>query len=65
MEQSKIDRINELARKSRTAELSEEEKDEQKALREEYVNSFRNNLRSTLDTLVIVDEDGNRKPLKK
>lgn len=65
MEQSKIDRINELARKSRSTGLSEKEKDEQKALREEYVSAFRNNLRSTLDTLVIVDEEGNRKPLKK
>lgn len=65
MKQSKIDRINELARKSRTVELNDEEKAEQKALREEYVSAFRNNLRSTLDTLVIVDEEGNRKPLKK
>ena len=38
MEQKKIDRINELSRKSRTPEgLTEAEKAEQKALREEYL----------------------------
>ncbi|MEG1994609.1 MAG: DUF896 domain-containing protein [Oscillospiraceae bacterium] len=65
MEQSKIDRISELSRKSRSVGLTDEEKNEQKLLREEYIGAFRSNLRSTLDTLVIVDEEGNRKPLKK
>lgn len=65
MKQSKIDRINELAKKSREIGLTEEEKLEQKNLRQEYVNAFRNNLRSTLDTLVIVDENGNKKRVKK
>lgn len=36
MEQSKIERINELARKARLQPLSEEEAAEQKALRLEY-----------------------------
>ena len=65
MEQKKIDRINELAKKSRAVGLSEEEKSEQKALRQEYIDAFRGNLRSTLDTIVIVDENGNKKSLKK
>lgn len=65
MEQSRIDRINELARKSRQEGLTELEKEEQKSLRQEYINAFRGNLKSTLDTLVIVDENGNRKPLKR
>ena len=42
MEQSRIDRINELARKSRTEEgLTPEEKEEQARLRQEYVAAFR------------------------
>ena len=37
MDKAKIDRINELGRLSKTRELTEEEKKEQKALREEYL----------------------------
>lgn len=37
MEKIKVDRINELGRLSRERELNEEEKAEQKALREEYL----------------------------
>lgn len=60
MDQSKIDRINELARKSRETELTEAEKEEQQKLRQEYITAFRNNLRGTLDNIVIVDENGNK-----
>ena len=41
MEKIKVDRINELARLSKERELTEEEKAEQKALREEYMAEFR------------------------
>lgn len=44
MEQAKIDRINELARESKNRELTDEEKKEQKVLRQEYVQAFRNSL---------------------
>ena len=37
MEKAKIDRINELARLSKTRELTEKETKEQKDLREEYL----------------------------
>ena len=37
MEKTKIDRINELGRISKVRELTEEERAEQKALREEYL----------------------------
>ena len=37
MEKAKIDRINELGRLSKERELTETEKAEQKALREEYL----------------------------
>ena len=46
MEQKKIDRINELFAKSKTKEgLTETEKAEQKALREEYLAEYRKMLR--------------------
>ena len=66
MEQSKIDRINFLARKSRTEEgLTEEEKAEQKMLREEYVASFKRSLVSQLENTYIVDENGDKRKLGK
>ena len=45
MEKEKIDRINALYEKSKTEGLNEEEKAEQKALREEYIKEFRAGLR--------------------
>ena len=65
MEQHKIDRINELAKASRTRELTESEKAEQKQLRAEYIESYRNSLRSMLDNTYIQYEDGKRVKLKK
>ena len=61
MEQSKIDRINELARKQKSEGLTEEEKAEQFALRREYIESFKRSLTSQLDNMYIVDEQGNKK----
>lgn len=65
MEQTKIDRINELARKSRETGLTDEEKAEQKILREEYVQSFKRSLVSQLENTYIVDEKGNKKKVEK
>jgi len=66
MEQKRIDRINELARKSRTAEgLTEQEKQEQAVLRREYIDSVLGSLKAQLDSTVVVDENGNRHKLKK
>lgn len=65
MTQEKIDRINELAAKSRTAEgLTEAEKAEQAALRQEYRDGVMRNLRGQLDNIKIKDESGNIRPLK-
>ena len=65
MEQKKIDRINELSRKSRTPEgLTEEEKQEREVLRREYIDSFKRSLVSQLDNTYIVDEKGNKTALK-
>lgn len=66
MKQEKIDRINFLARKSRTPEgLTEKEKAEQAVLRREYIDSFKMSLTSQLDNTYIVDEKGNKKKVQK
>ncbi|MCQ2475978.1 MAG: DUF896 domain-containing protein [Clostridia bacterium] len=66
MIQEKIDRINELARKSRTTEgLTEEEKAEQKILRDEYIQSFKASLTGTLENTYIVDAKGNKTKVTK
>lgn len=57
MEQIKIDRINELARKSRVEPLSDGEKAEQTALRNEFRAAVKRNLTSQLDNIEIVDND--------
>lgn len=57
MKQERIDRINELARKSRTPEgLTELEKAEQTELRNEFRATIKANLTAQLDNIEIVDE---------
>ena len=63
MNQEKIARINELAKKSKEGPLTPEEAAEQKALREEYLAEFRAQFRATLENTVIQDPDGSRTPL--
>lgn len=58
MEQSKIDRINVLARKSKSEGLSETEKKEQDLLRKEFIADVRKNLRSQLEQIDVVNPDG-------
>ena len=53
-----IDRINELARKSKAEGLTEEEKAEQAKLRQEYIAAVRLNLRTQLDNINIQEKDG-------
>ena len=63
MEQAKIDRINELARKAKIAPLSEEEAAEQKALRAEYIAEFRASFTGILENTVVQYPDGSRTSL--
>ena len=63
MEKAKIERINELAKKSKTTPLTEEEKAEQKALREEYIRDFRAQFSGVLENTVIQYPDGSRTAL--
>ena len=63
MENNKLDRINELSRKSRVEPLSEDELAEQDVLRKEYIAGYRANLKKTLDNIEIVDTE--KKPTKR
>lgn len=71
----KIDRINELSRKSKAEGLSIEEAKEQTTLRKEYLSTFRSSMRETIENVQVIDPEGtdvtpekvknarNRKPL--
>ncbi|MBQ2392132.1 MAG: DUF896 domain-containing protein [Clostridia bacterium] len=61
MEQSKIDRINELAKLSRIRELTEAERKEQQTLRREYIDAFKASLTGILDNTTIQYPDGTKK----
>ena len=66
MVQEKLDRINALAKKSKTTEgLTEDEKAEQAQLRREYIDSFKASLIGQLDNTYIVDEKGNKRKLER
>ena len=58
MNQDKIDRINTLYHKSQSVGLTEEEKEEQKLLRKEYIEAIRRNMRRTLNNISIKEKDG-------
>ena len=58
MTQEKIQRINELYRKSQAEGLSEAEKKEQDLLRKEYIDSVKKNLRNQLNNIDMVNDDG-------
>lgn len=65
MEKAKMDRISELTALSRQRELTEEEKAERKALREEYLADWRRSTIDVLENTYIVDENGNKRKLEK
>lgn len=58
MTEQMITRINELYHKSQAEGLTPEEKKEQAALRQEYIAAVRGNLRSQLNNIDVVNEDG-------
>ena len=58
MEKEKIDRINELYRKSKAEGLTDAERKEQKILRQEYLELIRRNLRGQLNNIDIEEKDG-------
>ncbi len=60
-----VKRINELAKKSREQGLSDEEKEEQNRLRQEYIKRFRYGMENTLTNVYIMDENGNKRKIEK
>ncbi len=66
MVQEKVNRINELARKSKTPEgLTEAEKQEQKELRDEYIRDYRAQFTGILDNTYIQRPDGTKEKVER
>ncbi len=65
MEQSRIDRINELARLAKERPLTEEELAERDALRKEYIAAWRESTIAVLENTYIQTPDGKKHKLKK
>ena len=63
MDQPKIDRINELARKKKASGLTSEEEEEQRLLRAEYLEAIRASVKSALENTVVEYPDGEKIPL--
>ena len=59
MDRTKIERINFLARKSKADGLSEAEKAEQQALRDEYREFMRRGYMAQFENTYFIDKDGN------
>ena len=66
MEQTKIDRINALAKKAKSpGGLTPEEMVERDLLRREYIDAYRKNLEAQLENIRIVEPDGTKHRLPK
>lgn len=66
MDQKKIDRINELARRVKAGEtLTSEELAERDALRREYIAGVKASLTGQLDSIYIMEPDGTMRKLPK
>ena len=64
MENSKLERINELARLAKERELTEEELRERDVLRREYIEEWRRGAKAVLDNTYVMDRNGRKRPLK-
>lgn len=65
MDQKKIERINELARKAKKEPLSPAELAERDALRREYIDAVVGSLKGQLDHTYLVDQKGNKTKLQR
>ena len=65
MDRKKIERINFLARKAKNEGLTEEEKEEQSSLRNEYRQFMRNGYMAQFENTYIIDVYGNKRKLIK
>ena len=60
MEKAKIDRINELAHKSKNEGLTDTEKEEQRLLRHEFLAEIRADFKATLESIEIIEDSAQR-----
>jgi len=65
MEQTKLDRINELAREAKVRELTAEEIAERDVLRKEYIAEWRKSTIDLLENTYIQTPDGKKHKLQK
>ena len=64
VDQKKIDRINELARKNKAEGLTPAEIKERDALRKEYLANFRKNFRARLENIEVVSPEEHERRMK-
>ncbi|WP_217585525.1 DUF896 domain-containing protein [Lentibacillus saliphilus] len=55
----KLNRINELAHKSKNGGLTEAEAEERQTLREEYLKNVRSSFKNQFKTMTVIDPEGN------
>ena len=65
MENSKLNRINELAALAKQRELTEEEKAARDALRKEYIAEWRRGAEQVLENTYVIGPDGVKRKLEK
>ncbi len=65
MENSKLERINELARLARERELTAEERAEREVLRKEYIAEWRQGAIAVLENTYIQTPDGKKHKLQR
>ncbi len=58
LSKDKLNRISELANKSKKKGLTKSEKEEQRKLREEYLSEFRGAFKNHLKSIKVVDPEG-------
>lgn len=59
LSKTQLERINELARKSKKEGLTEAEAEEQKMLRKEYIQNVRKSFTNQMKTMTVIDPAGN------
>ena len=60
MEKAKIDRINELANKSKREGLTDAEKEEQRLLRQEFLAEIRADLKASLESIEFIEDSAQK-----
>ena len=60
MEKAKIDRINELAHKSRNEGLTDAEKEVQRLLRQEFLAEIRADLKASLESIEFIEDSAQK-----